>query len=378
MSDSETYPADFQQTQSGTSRRIVVKKDKTNPRRVAYLALLLFATEPSMPLLVAGSIFALAGILFHGWAAGYLARAGYAERESVLTIRGPYRHNRNPYYVAHMVMDLGFFCMAGLPLLYLFYFPVIFSVYRRWVVKEEPFLEKEFGEDYRQFKAEVPRWGLRLIPATPRGPEQTFDWATFRLNREGHRALPHLTLGAVLLAFAFLGSPVAMVDPLVLATVFAAFVARLVIGDIRALNSSAVSPGWSLATLAVLTIGGIFLSIAPVWEHWPRVPSMVFGGSGALMGLIVAISLLPMQRPLLGRRMEKLLERPEYQWYFLGLGLGLLSGTLGGVWLGLLLPIALWMSKIAGLLSSFHLAKQRFTSSAVFLLFAISILMAAG
>lgn len=147
--------------------RVCVRKDKTDTRRIGYLILLLFATPPGWPLLVVGGVLMIAAVLFHGWAAGYLARAGYKEREKVLTVRGPYRHNRNPYYVAHLTMD--FFCVAGLPLLYIFYFPVIYSVYRKWVVNEEPFLEKEFGEDYHDFKREVPRWTIRVTPATARG-----------------------------------------------------------------------------------------------------------------------------------------------------------------------------------------------------------------
>ncbi|HJU61465.1 MAG TPA: hypothetical protein VJ864_05425, partial [Candidatus Binatia bacterium] len=103
----------------GDYKRIHVRKDKTNTRRLAYLTILLFASPPGWSWFVAGTVFVALGVILHGWAAGYLARAGYAEREKILTIRGPYRHNRNPYYLAQMTMDLGFFFLAGLPLLYL-------------------------------------------------------------------------------------------------------------------------------------------------------------------------------------------------------------------------------------------------------------------
>jgi protein-S-isoprenylcysteine O-methyltransferase Ste14 len=168
--------------------RVRMRKDKTDPRRIAYLILLLFAAPPGWPLFIIGSTLVIAAVLLHGWAAGYLARAGYKEREKILTVRGPYRHNRNPYCVAQLTMDFGFFCVAGLPLLYLVYFPVIYSVYRHWVVNEEPFLEKEFGDDYRRFKQEVPRWRIRLKPAPGRGREQVFTWAMFKLNNEWPRA----------------------------------------------------------------------------------------------------------------------------------------------------------------------------------------------
>lgn len=370
MSDSNTYSSDFNSTSSAEPRRLIIKKDKTNPRRLAYLALLLFATQPPLPLLVGGAVLALAGILFHAWAAGYLARAGYAERESKLTVRGPYRHNRNPYYLAHLVTDFGFFCMAGLPALFLIYFPVIFSVYRRWVLKEEPFLEEEFGGNYRQFKNEVPRWGLRLFPAPPMGPAQSFDWATFRLNREAHRALPHISFWAVLLVFAIKDNPIAVIDPLVLTTFFTAFTVRLVTVDICVEGEvKGVSIGWSLATAAVMLAGGLFIYHAPLWDTWPPTPALIFGGVGLSFGLLLTLSLLPLT--ILRPRLEMILHRAEYQWLIGGLGLGLLSGTLGGIWIGILVPTLLWMLKVAGIVSSYQLPKGVLMSLVGFLLFAV-------
>ncbi len=56
--------------------RVELRKDKTNPRRIAYVLLLLFASPPSIAVMAIGTLLVLAGIAFHGWAAGYLARAG--------------------------------------------------------------------------------------------------------------------------------------------------------------------------------------------------------------------------------------------------------------------------------------------------------------
>ena len=192
------------------SEHFHIRKDKTNPRRLGYLILFLCATPPAWPLMLFGAVLVAAGVFLHGWAAGYLARAGYEERESVLTVRGPYRHNRNPYYLAHLTMDFGFFCTAGLPLLYLLYFPVIFLVYRTWVKNEERFLVEEFGDGYSSLKLEVPRWRFRLRPAPPRGPEQSFEWATFLLNREFSRSLRHLILLGLFAAFFFFLAAVAV------------------------------------------------------------------------------------------------------------------------------------------------------------------------
>jgi Phospholipid methyltransferase len=335
--------------ESRHSERFHVRKDKTNPRRVAYLTLLLFATPPGWPLLAIGVVLVTAAVLLHGWAAGYLARAGYTERETVLTVRGPYRHNRNPYYMAQMTMDLGFFFLAGRPLFYLLYFPVIFSVYRRWVAEEERFLEKEFGDDYRALKHEVPRWSFRLKPAPPRGSELKFKWATFMLNRELLRSLSHLFYLSVFVSYFFFGNPFAHIDALVRFTVIAVIAVWLVLRDIYPVDVSQKSVGWFLMALSTAAMTTIFLIKAPVWEPWSSTSAWISISAGLCFGLLVSASAFPGFFRVVGKNYEDVFARPMSQWYTLGLGLGLLSCTLGGVWIGIMMPLILWALGIAGL-----------------------------
>lgn len=329
--------------------RVLIRKDKTNPRRIAYLTLLLFATPPGWSLFVVGGMLVIAAVLFHGWAAGYLARAGYKEREKVLTVRGPYRHTRNPYYVAHMTMDFGFFCIAGLPLLYLFYFPVIYSVYRNWVVNEEPFLEKEFGKAFQEFKREVPRWRVRLTPATPRGHEQAFSWTTFKLNNELPRAGSHLLLLVIFTLYALFGNPWGDVDPLARTTVVGVIAGWLLVHDIYLLDAARVHTGW-VWLAGVIAVGGAgFLAAAPVWESWSFVASFIWMIVGSVLGMTVALLTLPMVARASGKTLNDRVPQPMCQWYLLGLALGLLTLTLGGVWIGILVPLMLWALNLAGI-----------------------------
>lgn len=75
-----------------------------------------------------------------------------------LVVEGPYRHVRNPMIAAVLAVLAGEAAVFGsLPLLIWFaaFFAgnvVFFSLY------EEPDLERRFGEDYRAYKANVPRW----------------------------------------------------------------------------------------------------------------------------------------------------------------------------------------------------------------------------
>ncbi|MFB6346421.1 MAG: isoprenylcysteine carboxylmethyltransferase family protein [bacterium] len=191
--------------------KLHLRKKKTNVRRVGYLLLFLFA-EPQWSMLVIGTGLVLVAVLIHGWAAGYLARAGYGSRETVLTVRGPYRHNRNPYYVSHLIMDLGFFTAAGFPHLYPFYVPFIFTVYAIWVYNEEKFLTEEFEEAYETMKQKVPRWWIRLTPAPTQGHEEEFTWEDYFLNNEFKRTLCHLFLIGLLWDFFYLANPFLYMD----------------------------------------------------------------------------------------------------------------------------------------------------------------------
>ena len=343
------------------TERLHVRKDKTNPRRLAYLTLLLFAIPPDWRLFSVGLVLVAAGVALHGWAAGYLARAGYAEREKLLTVRGPYRFNRNPYYVAQMTMDLGFFILAGRPLLYLLYFPLIFWIYQRWVANEEKFLEEEFGREYLILKREVPRWSFRLTPAPARGSELTFHWAIFTLNRELPRTVSHLCFMLAFVTYFFFGNPLDQVTLLARFTVLAAISVWFVLRDIYPVDVSQRSVGWILVAFSSAAVTTMFLADQSVWQPWFGIGAWISIGVGSCFGFLLSTTAFP------GRRMSdktvgKLFPRPICQWYALGLGLGLLSCTFGGVWLGIMVPLTVLALQIAGIMSV-KMVPQRLTMS---------------
>ena len=65
--------------------------------------------------------------------------------------------------------------------------------------------------------------------------------------------------------------------------------------------------------------------------------------------------------------------RPMSQWYVLGIGLGLLSGTLGGLWLGITVPVVFWALGLAGLVP-LRMAPRRFGFGLVIL---VAVILAA-
>ena len=84
-----------------------------------------------------------------------------------LVVRGPYRHVRNPMITGAL---LGLAAEAALlqswPLLaWAVAFFCVNAVYFR--LSEEPGLVRRFGDDYRAYQANVPRWIPRLRPWSP-------------------------------------------------------------------------------------------------------------------------------------------------------------------------------------------------------------------
>jgi protein-S-isoprenylcysteine O-methyltransferase Ste14 len=119
---------------------------------------------PGLRAAVAGAGIAAiaAGVGIIAWAVATFRRA----RTTLLPMRpsaamvagGPYRFTRNPMYVGLAAIYAGATLAAGFlwPLACL---PAVL-VAVRWLVieREERYLERRFGEEYRDFRARVRRW----------------------------------------------------------------------------------------------------------------------------------------------------------------------------------------------------------------------------
>ena len=88
-----------------------------------------------------------------------------------LVVRGPYRWVRNPMISGVLFVLLGEALLFRSPSV-LGWWALFFlgnAIYLP--LSEEPGLEARFGEAYRRYKAEVPRWIPRLAPVPPSPPE---------------------------------------------------------------------------------------------------------------------------------------------------------------------------------------------------------------
>jgi protein-S-isoprenylcysteine O-methyltransferase Ste14 len=84
-----------------------------------------------------------------------------------LVVAGIYQYVRNPMILSVIMIVAGealLFASIWLGLVALIFF-AINHVY--FILSEEPGLEKRFGEEYMEYKKNVPRWIPRLRPWKP-------------------------------------------------------------------------------------------------------------------------------------------------------------------------------------------------------------------
>ena len=106
---------------------------------------------------------AVDGLVFTAWTMTLFGSVGKGtpapwDPPERLVVVGPYRHVRNPMN-SGMVLILGaeslFFgswYLAGWMCVFFAFLAIYFPLF------EEPGLERRFGDAYRQYKANVPRW----------------------------------------------------------------------------------------------------------------------------------------------------------------------------------------------------------------------------
>lgn len=121
------------------------------------------------PARVVGAAVFLLGLALFVWCVSLFARRGRGtimpwDPTQRLVVTGPYRHARNPMISSVLFMVAGQALVWGSALtaaLATFFF-VVNHVY--FIYSEEPGLVKRFGDSYRAYKANVPRWLPRLGP----------------------------------------------------------------------------------------------------------------------------------------------------------------------------------------------------------------------
>jgi protein-S-isoprenylcysteine O-methyltransferase Ste14 len=118
---------------------------------------------------LAGILILMLGISLFIWCVTLFARVGRGtlapwDPTRHLVVVGPYRFVRNPMISAVLVILIGEALFTGSRLLasWVVIFFFINAIYFRLL--EEPGLDRRFGDEYRRYKAAVPRWIPRPTP----------------------------------------------------------------------------------------------------------------------------------------------------------------------------------------------------------------------
>ena len=77
---------------------------------------------------------------------------------SALVTWGPYRVSRNPMYVGMSVATVGIAFVANSPWILATLPPVWLALRRLVIDREEAYLERRFGAEYRDFRTRTRRW----------------------------------------------------------------------------------------------------------------------------------------------------------------------------------------------------------------------------
>lgn len=139
-----------------------------------------------------GAVIVAMGVAMRFWAAGHIVKV------DKLSQGGPYACTRNPLYFGSFLGAMGTFLMVHNWLLMGVFLVGFYFFYGSTIRSEEEFLGGKYGEDFVEYKRNVPVFFPRLIPHKTVG-ESRFSWGTTRHNNEMSSALCTLAM-VVLLA----------------------------------------------------------------------------------------------------------------------------------------------------------------------------------
>jgi len=112
--------------------------------------------------ILVGAPFQIGAMAVNAWAALLFWRFRTSfipnRASSALIVHGPFRFTRNPVYIALTVLYIGMALCTGYLWALLFLPPALLLIRFYVIGREEQYLERRFGDAYREYKARVRRW----------------------------------------------------------------------------------------------------------------------------------------------------------------------------------------------------------------------------
>jgi protein-S-isoprenylcysteine O-methyltransferase Ste14 len=139
----------------------------------------LYFAEPSTLSILVGLPVALVGALFRALAAGVI------KKDSSLATAGVYALTRNPLYFGSSLLATGFAIMSANEIAAALLIVPFGLIYPTVMLREEAHLASLFPEEFRSYKAKVPRFFPRFTLHFSR----SFSFNQYLANREYNTAL---------------------------------------------------------------------------------------------------------------------------------------------------------------------------------------------
>ena len=149
------------------------------PLGFAIAAAVLYFAEPTIPSILFGLPVALVGAAFRALAAGVI------KKDSRLATSGIYALTRNPLYFGSSLIAVGFAIMSSNETAAALLLVPFIVIHPTVILREEAHLESLFPDEFRLYKASVPRFFPRLT----RRFRPAFSLDQYLSNREYNTAL---------------------------------------------------------------------------------------------------------------------------------------------------------------------------------------------
>lgn len=139
---------------------------------VPFVIVMLLYENANIWSLIFGLIIVAAGELIRLWGVSYAGSetrtTGHLEG-TFLIISGPFAYTRNPLYIGNILIYLGIGIMSFAIFPYLQIFALLFFIFQYYhIIKaEEEYLLGRYGEQYKEYKKNVPRLFPRFFPYKP-------------------------------------------------------------------------------------------------------------------------------------------------------------------------------------------------------------------
>jgi protein-S-isoprenylcysteine O-methyltransferase Ste14 len=165
------------------------------PLGFVLAAAVLYLAEPTAFSILLGLPIAAVGALFRAFAAGVI------KKDATLATSGVYALTRNPLYFGSTLLAAGFAIMSANEIAAALLIVPFGFIYPTVMLREEEHLARLFPDEYRSYKAKVPRFFPRLKLRFP----QSFSFPQYLHNREYNTALGFAGALALLCIKSWLG-----------------------------------------------------------------------------------------------------------------------------------------------------------------------------